>query len=106
MKGLKQSQFHDDRHAVTQRSHLFVLFMLLSMLLSEFVAKSESHGNLPVSSIRTSRDGIQFYDKKQQFSENKQMRPLRDDHRGTVLTVAVFCLVLIVLRRGFLLSKH
>ena len=34
---------------------------------------------------------------------NKQMTTLRDDHRGTV---AMFCLVLIVLRRRFLRSKH
>ena len=31
-----------------------------------FVVKSESHGNFLAHSIRTSRDRIQFYDKKTQ----------------------------------------
>ena len=49
------------------------LFVLLSLLLSDFkrfVAKSESHGNLSANSIRTSRDRIQFYDKKHNNIEN------------------------------------
>ena len=57
---------------------------MVCLYCKRFVVKSESQGNLLVNSIRTSRDRIQYHDKKHNNIENKQMRKFCDDYHGTV----------------------
>ena len=65
--------------------------MVVCLYYKRFVVKPESHGNLLVNSIRTSRDRIQYHDKKRDNIENNFAKTMCDEYRGTV---AMFCFVL------------
>ena len=51
---------------VTQSRNVFIYLLVYK----RFVVKLESHGNLSANSIGTSRDRIQFYDKKHNNIDN------------------------------------
>ena len=78
---------------VTQsRNVLICLFVrvVVNDVVKRFVVKLELHGNLSANSIGTSRDRIQFYDKKHNNIDNNLAKRSKWDR--CVTTIVKLCL--------------